>query len=177
MMNKRKIDKLIQQAYHKMEEKEIDNPKYETDKSQPLKIKLVNEGKLSKVCRSHIASLGAAIATGSLLAAVSNFIGESDNEGAKDKKGKILSDIMWELLIHNYDDVREKQGYKDNSKGKKYNSLFDYLNSFNYVDSEDDYRKVMQIRNYIKEIAVAMKMAMNFFELVDDKKESKRDGD
>lgn len=157
-MNKRKINSLVQAAYEKLNESDVG---------------LVKDGKLPRVCRSNIASFGAAITTGSLLAAVSSlqndaYDSKSDekkasivNKKSKDKKGKILCEIMWSLLKENCNLPKSS-----NIKGDQ--TFVEYLMSF---DLDKDYNEFMKVRAELKEIVVAMKLSMNFFELVEEDRE------
>lgn len=147
-MNKKKVDLMIIQAYEALSNSE-----------------LVNEGKTDKAYRSHVAAFGAAMATGSLLAAVSNFVLDSQNANAKQKQGKVMGKIMWDMLKSNY-------RCEDNCEVMDtYDNLLAYITQ---LHKNDDLQMLRIVKGWLKEIAVAMKLAMNFLELMDSKKESEK---
>ena len=122
-MNKRRVDALIPEAYGVLQE-----------------VGIAKEGKVDKAWKGQIASFGAAIATGSLLAAVSFF---STQEQAKLPRERLMKAIF--RLI------------KDQNQAT---NLFEYVLQCN----NDTDSKRRMIKENIVNSAIALKLAMNLYE-------------
>jgi hypothetical protein len=129
-MNKRKIDALIPHAYDVLKKTGI----VETKEGIPC---------INNTWRGYIASLGASISQGSVLAAVSYFSGSKDDDkGSKLERNKLIVAIQYLLEL--------KQPL------------------YTYVKEEIDQRKV---KENIVDAAIALKLAMNLYERYNDKSE------
>lgn len=126
-MNKNKIDALIPNAYLVLND-----------------VGIVEDGKkIDKAWQGQIASFGASIAQGSLLAAVSFFSAKSEKTKVDDRSK--LTVAMFKLL-----DDTDKNGS---------NSLFEY------VEKKKKAGKEHEAKENILNIAIALKLAMNLYEL------------
>ena len=125
-MNKIKIDGLISPACDALE-----------------KVKIVNDDKIDNAWNGQIASFGASIATGSLLAAVAFFSTESEKTKVDDRSKLIKA--IFELI-----ETTEKDGCK---------SLFDYV-----VRKKKDGKERSAKENIIN-AAIALKLAMKVYDL------------
>lgn len=136
-MNKSKIDQMIYQAYVKLCEEKKNGCIFSSD------------GKLPKQCQSRLSAFGASISTGSLWAGLSNYVDVSDRNDAKNAYGKEILDIIWELM-------------------KKQNSELEGESLLSYImnlEKEGNKEKLYKCKQEIKDAAVAVKLAMNFFEI------------
>ena len=106
---------------------------------EALDKEIAENGKINKTYRGAISAFGAAIAMGSLLSAVSFF--NTEEKGTINRK-KILNLVL--TVLRSKEDIKEK-------------SLFDYVRNHN------DYI----VKEKIMDAAVALKLAMNLFELVE----------
>lgn len=102
------------------------------------------QGKISKAFRGYIANFGAAVTTGSLLAAVA-FISAATEDRTKAKREHLAKVLLLTL----------KKAGMTSSK-----TLFDYV-----ADNTDERLVKQQVLN----AAIAAKLALNVFELIDDK--------
>lgn len=105
---------------------------------------ICQDGKISSTLRGNIASFGAAIQMGSLLSAVAFF---SQQGGASKPRQELLNIILEVLKEHR--DVPEDC-----------DSLFTYL-------CECGRQEMAQVKNLVVSAAVAVKLAMNLFQLED----------
>lgn len=143
-MNKSKIDQMIYQAYVKLCN--------EKDKSCEEKEKACifsSDGKLPKQCQSRLSAFGASISTGSLWAGLSNYVDVSDRNDAKNAYGKEILDIIWELM-------------KEQNSELEGESLLTYIMN---LEKEGNKENLYKCKREIKDAAVAVKLAMNFFEI------------
>ena len=125
-MNKRKIDELIPDAYKALKE-----------------VGIVEDNKIDKAWRGKIASFGASIAMGSLLAAVCFFSVKSEKTKVDDKSK--LADAIFLLL--------------DNSEKAGSSRLFEY------VEKNLKAGKERRAKENILNAAIALKLAMNLYDL------------
>lgn len=130
-MNKKRVDKNIGKAYEVLQNKNIG---------------IAVDGKISKGYRGQISTFGAAISSGSLLAAIAFF---SDKGKAQVNREKLMKAIM-ELVKYNHDNVKEEE-------------LFFYVK--NRAKSEGEKR---YLKEEILDYAIAIKLAMNLYTLTDD---------
>lgn len=114
--------------------------------------KIVVNNKIVKTYRGNISTFGAAINGGSLLAAISFF---SEKGGASEDRTKLMKAISKVL-----NEVYKKENINIDEKCN--NSLFDFV----VKHSED---KILWKERIIN-AAIALKLAMNLFELVEPKK-------
>lgn len=121
-MNKRLIDDMIPDAYNIIKKLGIANA----------------EGKIGKEFRGYISAYGAAIVTGSLIAATAFYTKEG---GAKEKR-PLLMRAIYALITKT--DVLSANDY----------SLYEYIKKENTVKTKE---KVINS-------AIAIKLALNFFE-------------
>lgn len=129
-MNKKHIDLLLSPAYEEMK-----------------KTKIVGDGglgsdQINKTYRGQISEFGAALATGSLLAAVAFF---SDQGSSTVDRSKLMSAI-WNLI---------------KPDGTPYNDLFAAVKA-----CAGDRRQERKMKAEIIDAAIALKLAMNLYELV-----------
>ncbi len=141
-MNKKEIDRLIPIAYDALNNKEIS---------------IVKNNTIKKTYRGQISTFGAAITMGSLLAAIAYF--SNDASGSSVERSKIMT-VIFNMIKQYYQNINEKE----------ITNLFKYVrNSIDNAkggckkDAEDICRE--QIINS----AIALKLAMGLFTLVDDK--------
>lgn len=136
-MNKSKIDQMIYQAYIKLCEEKEKTCIFSSD------------GKLPKQCQSRLSAFGASISTGSLWAGLSNYVDVSDRNDAKNAYGKEILDIIWELM-------------KEQNSELEGESLLSYIMN---LEKEGKKENLYKCKQEIKDAAVAVKLAMNFFEI------------
>ena len=122
-MNKKQVDSLIPEAYLMLRDAGI-----------------AENGKIDKTRRGQISSFGAAVTTGSLLAAVS-FFSVQESRGVPRRQ---LMDAIFRLIDH-------KNGSTD---------LFDYVVKSRQAGKEQIAKEEIINR------AIALKLAMNLYELV-----------
>ena len=105
---------------------------------------ICKEGKINKRFRSQIASFGSAIAMGNLLSAVTFF---SQNGEAKVQRTELLN-VIWSMLVEKY----KVEG----------GNLKDYVLKQN---------EQFLFKERIINCAIAIKLAINLFELVEEEEE------
>lgn len=145
-MNKKKVDSYLKNAVAVLE-----------------KTKIVEEKKIEKGYRRQISTFGASVTMGSILSAVACF---SEQGKANVNRSKLMAAIY--LLLKNEklkeynEELKEYYGKKDPDKkdpDKNYsNKLFEYVKD-NYPDN------AVTVKEEILEAAVALKLAMNLYEL------------
>lgn len=133
IVNKKRIDNNIGKAY---------------DILKSEKVAIAKNGQISKGYRSQISSFGAAISSGSLLAAIAFF---SDKGNAQVERQNLMQAIM-ELIKANHKDVKE-------------DSLFVYVRARQSSESE-----MAKLKEEILDYTIAIKLAMNLYVLTADKK-------
>lgn len=111
------------------------------------KYQIAENGKIDKTYRGQISSFGAAITTGSLLSAIAYF---SDKGDATVDRPKIIQAI--------YDIVKEQH-----KNEKLPNTIFDYVNKKKQAGISAEKACKEDVLN----AAIALKLAMNLYELVD----------
>lgn len=111
------------------------------------------ENQIDKNFRGQISSFGAAVATGSLLAAAA-FFNEQGN--AKSDRSKLMDAINTLLLEHHL--------IKESEKGK---TLFDTIRSIPKWQQP-------RLKDHVLSCAVALKLAMNLYTLTPDSKQEGR---
>lgn len=151
MENKRKIDEYIPRAIDAL------NANH----------RIVKDGKISKAFSGQIATFAVAVSTGSLLSAVAFFTESGDSKVERSE----LMNVIYEIVTRDKA-ISEKESASKNNKTNN-NALFTYVKQ-KYEETQRekrllDYRKVQED---ILNAAIATKLAMNFYQLVD--KEDKR---
>ena len=151
MENKRKIDEYISKAIEV-----LNNNK-----------KIVKEGgKIDKTFSGQIAIFAVAVSTGSLLSAVAFF---SDNGGASNERSSLM-DVIYEIIadekLSDTDKEDDKNKRNVNNKNSK---LLDYvISKYEKLKESNDIVSYNRIKEDILNAAIAVKLAMNFYELVDN---------
>jgi len=112
----------------------------------------IKGGKIPKECQSRLASFGAAIATKSLLASISAYIKTSDNDNAKDAHGTEIIAIIWDIMRKCNKELTE-------------DSLIKCVEGL--LEAKNDTTHLYELKMQIKDAAVAVKLAMNFFERIE----------
>ena len=151
MENKRKIDEYISKAINILNNNN----------------KIVKEGgKIDKTFSGQIATFAVAVSTGSLLSAVAFF---SDNGGASNERSSLM-DVIYEIIadeklpyIDKEDDKNKKNVNNKNSKLLKY-----VKSKYEKSKESNDIVSYNRIKEDILNAAIAVKLAMNFYELVDN---------
>lgn len=133
IVNKKRIDNNIGKAY---------------DILKSEKVAIAKNGQIPRGYRSQISSFGAAISSGSLLAAIAFF---SDKGNAQVERQNLMQAIM-ELIRENHKDVQE-------------DSLFIYVRARQGSESE-----IAKLKEEILDYTIAIKLAMNLYVLTADKK-------
>lgn len=133
IVNKRRVDKNIGNAYEILQDKNIG---------------IAVDGKISKGYRGQISTFGAAISSGSLLAAVAFF---SDKGNAQVNRDRLMKAIM-ELVKRNHESVKEKE-------------LFFYIKNHSGSEAQN-----MRLKEEILDYAIAIKLAMNLYILTEDER-------
>lgn len=151
MENKRKIDEYISKAINI-----LNNNK-----------KIVKDGgKIDKTFSGQIATFAVAVSTGSLLSAVAFF---SDNGGASNERSSLM-DVIYEIIadekLSDTDKEDDKNKRNVNNKNSK---LLDYvISKYEKLKESNDIVSYNRIKEDILNAAIAVKLAMNFYELVDN---------
>lgn len=101
------------------------------------------EGRIKKSFRGQISAFGAAISTGSILSGIAFFSQQGSAEVKRDK----LIDAVFAM-------TKEKKNVDDD-------------NLFNYVCRMIKTGKEREVKNWIVDCAIALKLAMNLYNLVD----------
>lgn len=139
-MNKAKINKLLPKAVDIIRTSDIS---FKDGKNVP------------KAFRSQISSFGAAISTGSILAASAFF----QQQGNSDVDRKLLMDAINTLLT-------DKAIYPN---AQKYDTLFDRVKAEILAGHE------RKIKEEVLNCAVALKLAMNLFHLTEKKTDTSKE--
>ena len=151
MENKRKIDEYISKAIEV-----LNNNK-----------KIVKEGgKIDKTFSGQIATFAVAVSTGSLLSAGAFF---SDNGGASNERSSLM-DVIYEIITdEKLPDIDKENDKNRNNANNKYSGLLDYV-KVKYKKSKESKEIVSynRVKEDILNAAIAIKLAMNFYELVDN---------
>ena len=151
MENKRKIDEYISKAIEV-----LNNNK-----------KIVKEGsKIDKTFSGQIATFAVAVSTGSLLSAVAFF---SDNGGESNERSSLM-DVIYEIITdEKLPDIDKENDKNRNNANNKYSGLLDYV-KVKYKKSKESKEIVSynRVKEDILNAAIAIKLAMNFYELVDN---------
>jgi len=151
MENKRKIDEYISKAINILNNNN----------------KIVKEGgKIDKTFSGQIATFAVAVSTGSLLSAVAFF---SDNGGASNERSSLM-DVIYEIIADEKLSDTDKEDDKNKKNVNNKNSkLLKYVKS-KYEKSKESNDIVLynRIKEDILNAAIAVKLAMNFYELVDN---------
>lgn len=116
------------------------------------KCNLSNKGKVDKMLRSQISAFGAAVTMGSLLSAVAFF---SKKGGAQSDRQLLMKAIHWLISP------------RENRESVTETSLLDMLVK---AHNPNIYRES------IIDAAIAIKLAMNLFDLTKNKKDSETEG-
>lgn len=146
MENKRKIDEYISKAIEV-----LNNNK-----------KIVKEGgKIDKTFSGQIATFAVAVSTGSLLSAVAFF---SDNGGASNERSSLM-DVIYKIVID-----ESSQGITNQENDRNINSklLKHVKNKYKEFKLKNDIVSYNRVKEDILNAAIAIKLAMNFYELVDN---------
>ena len=146
MENKRKIDEYISKAIEV-----LNNNK-----------KIVKEGsKIDKTFSGQIATFAVAVSTGSLLSAVAFF---SDNGGASNERSSLM-DVIYKIVID-----ENSQGITNQENDSNINSkLLEHVkNKYKEFKLKNDIVSYNRVKEDILNAAIAIKLAMNFYELVDN---------
>ena len=109
---------------------------------------VAKNGKIEKTFRGQISSFGAAVSMGNLKSAVAFF---SQKAGASVEREKLISAI-WYVWQRSMDKKKEEIEVSDIDTNK----------IFDYVCANDS----VQLKNAFLDASVAIKLAMNLFELV-----------
>ena len=141
---KKAIDALIPEAYDVLE-----------------KVGIVIDGSVDNAWRGQISSFGSAVKNGSLIAAVAFF---SDTGNSAVKRERLMMAI-W-LLLHEGEQFEISLDPKTNDEKKAYKDAATKL--FNDIRQRQDERKLKQD---VINAAVALKLAMNLYNLDKDKKD------
>lgn len=146
MENKRKIDEYISKAIEV-----LNNNK-----------KIVKEGgKIDKTFSGQIATFAVAVSTGSLLSAVAFF---SDNGGASNERSSLM-DVIYKIVIDENSQAITNQENDSNINSK----LLEHVkNEYKEFKLKNDIVSYNRIKEDILNAAIAVKLAMNFYELVDN---------
>lgn len=115
-MNKKNIDQLIPKAYKQLSD-----------------VKIAEDGKINKAYRAQVSSFGAAISTGSLLAAVSFFSSQGSSSVPREKIIEGIKNLL---------EVEET-------------TLLDYISA--------NIKQELVIKERVLEAAIALKLAMNLY--------------
>ena len=113
-----------------------------------IALEIAEKGKIVKTFRGQISSFGAAVSMGNLKSAVAFF---SEQAGASVPREKLLRAICYVL--------QRNAGVKEediNAKAIKTNEIFDYICEHESV----------QLKNKFLDASIALKLAMNLFELI-----------
>ena len=133
-MNKKRIDKNIDLAYKVMS-----------------KVGIAVDGRVSRSYRGQIASFGAAISSGSLIAAIAFFSGQNK---AQVDRSKLMRAIM-ELIKLSRPEMDFSEYEKDENTAL-----------FFFVQQHKEDR--LKLKEEIIDYAIAIKLAMNLYELTTD---------
>lgn len=110
-----------------------------------------NQCQIPKALQSNIASFGAAIAMGNLLSAVAFFSKQGQAAQPRDE----LMNVIFNVL---------KEDEKENKDIKQATTLFQYI--CEHIDQE------IWIKEKVINAAIAVKLSMNLFDLIDEKEDS-----
>lgn len=109
---------------------------------------IAENNKIVKTFRGHISAFGAAVTMGNLKSAVAFF---SEQAGATVARERLLRAICYVLLRNG-----GKEPDEIDAKKIKTNEIFDYVCSHDSI----------QLKNAFVDASLALKLAMNLFELV-----------
>lgn len=132
-MNRKRVEEYLPIAY-----KEISN------------VGISQHGKVNKSYRGQISSLGAAISTGSLLAAIAYYSQDKENGENNGVKRTLIIDAVYQI-------IEKTQSIKPVE-----------TNLFNYVASEIKKGNERAVKELITDCAIAIKLALNLYELCEE---------
>ena len=138
-MNKARVDALLPTAYDVLAE-----------------VRIANQGRIPKTYRGYIASFGAAVSGGSLLAAIAFF---SEQGGAEKDRTKLMKAL--DLLVYG-------EQLKDE---RPQGTLFEHVRKAIVTGGRNrtgiDAKKEAACKEKIIDAAIALKLAMNLYELTE----------
>ena len=111
-------------------------------------LEIAKEGKIVKTFRGQISSFGAAVTMGNLKSAVAFF---SEQAGASVPRENLLRAICYVLLR-----AEGKKAAEISAKKIKTDEIFDYICAHESI----------QLKNKFLDASLALKLAMNLFELI-----------
>ena len=155
MENKRKIDEYIPKAINAL------NSVHKENKT------IVENGKINKTFSGQIATFAVAVSTSSLFSAVAFF---SDN-GSSSVERSLLMDAIYKVIKNDESTDKTKQ-YPNNAENRK---LLEYVKR-KYEEYEKSKNRLAynRVKEDILNAAIAVKLAMNFYELIDDSDKGKQ---
>lgn len=123
-------------------------------------VKIVEAGKVNKRFRSQIASFGAMVAMGSVLSAIALYSGKREKSGesgterdkAREYREKLIKAICY-LVMDKQQDANEFRIYVQKE-----------------IQGNGEYK----VKEKILDAAVAIKLAINFYEIIEDGSEVKK---
>lgn len=136
-MNKQIIDKWIPEAYEILSD-----------------IGIASDGKIIRTYRSQLSTFGAAVMNGSLLAAISFF---SDDAGASVQR-TLITKAIFKLISKDDGKLHSQKAGNIREDDKK--ALFLYVR-------EKTGREQAAVKENILNATIALKLAMNLYQLVD----------
>ena len=166
-MNKKKIEKMLPEALETLKDSECG---------------ICKDGKINRSYRSAIASFGAAVTMGSFRAAVAFFSKDAEKGDSGISRSKLICAIDYLCQTYNPEWQKER-GQNDANDGQ--NAANDGQNAANdrqnaakwhaakdvcaYVMKQDNEKLKLLEQDYLH-AAVALKLAMNAFDLISEKK-------
>ena len=156
MENKRKIDEYIPKAIDALNSVHNNENK-----------KIVENGKINKTFSGQIATFAVAVSTSSLLSAVAFF---SDN-GSSSVERSLLMDAIYKVIKNDESTDKTKQ-YPNNAENRK---LLEYVKrKYEKYEKSKNRLAYNRVKEDILNAAIAVKLAMNFYELIDDSDKGKQ---
>lgn len=137
MRNKRKIDDYISKAIEVLEQNQ----------------EVQKDGKIKKSFQSQLATFGVAVSSGSLISAVAFF----SEQGESSVKRQELMALIYDLVL------KQKEQIPSVPDPKKL--LYYVQEKYKESKKHNDPRLYWKVRDDILNAAVALKLAMNFYEL------------
>lgn len=121
---------------------------------------IASKGKINKAYRGQIASFGSAMMNGSLLSAVAFFSVPAKKKGIS--REKLMKAIY--CLIHQEKNEEELEKLM---RGEPFQALFEEVKKA---------KNTHQIKEEVENCAIALKLAMNLYQLIDDESQGETDG-
>lgn len=147
-MNKKRVDTLLPQAYEILKNDCVG---------------IASKGKINKAYRGQIASFGSAMINGSLLSAVAFFSVNAKNKDSSkskdDSKNGVSREKLMKAIYYLMHQEKDAEELKKLMEEEPFQALFEEVKGA---------KNSHKIKEEVENCAIALKLAMNLYQLLDD---------